>query len=104
MAQIIGKEPDEEDLKIPNKTFPITHMRDESRTRIERLGGNLYQCYNQLLEEVEKVKESPLELFLPQLTIDTLKDTYLKNFTRNLVEGEELDNLEAQDIPVVLQK
>jgi predicted hydrolase (HD superfamily) len=52
-------------LKIPNKTFPITHMRDESRTRIERLGGNLYQCYNQLLEEVEKVKESPLELFLP---------------------------------------
>jgi hypothetical protein len=51
-----------------------------------------------------KKSESPFELFLPRLMINTPKNTPTESFVRKLVEGEDLDNWEPRDIPVVIKK
>jgi antitoxin component of RelBE/YafQ-DinJ toxin-antitoxin module len=47
------------------------------------------------LKKAEKVEEIPLELFLPQLMINTLKDASTKGFIRKLIEIQELNNWET---------
>lgn len=59
---------------------------------MENLDENLVNAIINCLEEVEKVEESPLELFLPRLMINTLENTLTESFVRKLADGEALDN------------
>jgi len=62
------------------------------------------------LEEINKQEpqggfedeESPYEE-LPQLTVSALEDG-LPEFVRRLAEGEELNNWEIQEVPIIFKK
>jgi hypothetical protein len=47
-------------------------------------------------------EESPYEE-LPQLTVSALEDG-LPDFVRRLAEGEELNNWEIQEVPIIFKK
>jgi hypothetical protein len=77
---------------------------------IERMSKEFSGATIHYLEEINKQEpqrgleeeESPYEE-LPQLTVSALEDG-LPDFVRRLAEGEELNNWEIQEVPIIFKK
>jgi len=112
LARIERREPDEDRIQIPpiHITFPRPAQMINAGGEIERMSKEFSGATIHYLEEINKQEpqwgfedeESPYEE-LPQLTVSALEDG-LPEFVRRVAEGEELNNWEIQEVPIIFKK
>jgi hypothetical protein len=112
LARIEGREPNEGRIQIPpiHVTFPRPAQVINGEGEIKRMNKEFSGATIHYLEEINKQEpqgsfedeESPYEE-LPQLTVSALEDG-LPEFVRRLAEGEELNNWEIQEVPIIFKK
>ena len=95
-------------MKIPpiHVTFPraayVIKIEDYEEGLRKEFSGATINYLENVSEQDVKEEESPHEQ-LPQLTIGVLEDGS-SEFVRKLAEGEELENWEIHEIPIVFKK
>ena len=108
VARIEKREPDEDRMEIPpiHVTFPraayVIKAEDYEEGLRKEFSGATINYLENVKEQDVKEEESPHEQ-LPQLTIGVLEDGS-SEFVRKLAEGEELENWEIHEVPVVFKK
>jgi hypothetical protein len=108
VARIERREPDEDRMEIPpiHVTFPraayLIKTEDYEEGLRKEFSGATINYLENVSEQDVKEEESPHKQ-LPQLTIGVLEDGS-SEFVRKLAEGEELENWEIHEIPIVFKK